>query len=79
MTNQRAYSRKFEVNAKDSRAPESMGRPEAAAYIAALSADLIEIARDNGLDALAYLLDMARLEAANTAGDVKDSSSPSVK
>lgn len=79
MSNQRVYSRKFEVSAKDSPAPEPMGRPKAAAYIAALSADLVNLARENGLDTLAYLLDMARLEAANTAGNAKDSSSPSVK
>ena len=79
MINQRAYSRKFEVNAKDNPAPEPMGRPKAAAYIAALSTEMIGIARENGLDALAYLLDMARLEAARIADDGKDSSSPSVK
>jgi hypothetical protein len=79
MSNQRAYSRKFEVSAKDSAAPESMGRPQAAAYIAVLSGELIGIARENGLDTLAYLLDMVRLEAANTADNGKDSSTPSVK
>ena len=79
MSNQRAYSRKFEVSAKDSPAPEPVARPEAAAYVAALSCELIGIARENGLDTLAYLLDMARLEALNAADDAKDSSSPSVK
>ncbi|MDQ2953876.1 MAG: hypothetical protein M3R18_02930 [Pseudomonadota bacterium] len=79
MSNQRAYSRKFEVNAKDNPAAEPMGRPKSAAYIAALSAEMIDIARANGLDTLAYLLDMARLEAANTADDGKDSLTPSVK
>ena len=56
-----------------------MGRPEAAAYIAALSGELLGIARENGFDTLAYLLDMARLEATNAADDAKDSSTPSVK
>lgn len=44
-----------------------MGRDEAAAYIAALSGDLAAIARRHGLDTLGYLLDMARLEAEQTA------------
>jgi hypothetical protein len=38
---------------------------EAAAYVAELSSDLASIARKNGLDTLAYILDMARLEAEN--------------
>ena len=67
MSSQPAYSHKVELAAKD--APGSMGRPEAAAYIAALSGELMGIARQNGLDALAYLLDMARLEATNEAGE----------
>jgi hypothetical protein len=36
---------------------------EAAAYIAEVSSDLAEIARRHGFDALAFILDMARLEA----------------
>ena len=78
MSNQRDH-RRFGVSAKDSPVPEPMGRPKAAAYIAALSGDLVTIARENGLDTLAYLLDMARLEAANMAGDGKNSSTPPVK
>jgi hypothetical protein len=35
----------------------------AAAYIADLSTDLALIARRNGLDALGFILEMARLEA----------------
>jgi hypothetical protein len=35
----------------------------AAAYIAELSSDLAQIARRHGLDALGFILDMARLEA----------------
>lgn len=36
---------------------------EAARYIAEFSAELSYMARESGLDLLAYLLDMARLEA----------------
>ena len=42
-------------------------RAAAAAYVAALTADLAVIARRHNLDTLGYLLDMARLEAENTA------------
>jgi hypothetical protein len=38
-------------------------RLAAADYVAALSADLAEIARSSGLDTLGFILDMARLEA----------------
>ncbi len=34
-----------------------------AAYIAEMSSDLAQIARRHGLDALGFILDMARLEA----------------
>jgi hypothetical protein len=37
----------------------------AASYIAEMSRDLAALARRNGLDTLAYLLDIARLEAEN--------------
>jgi hypothetical protein len=40
-------------------------RAEAAAYVAELAGDLASIARRHGLDALGYILDMARLEAEN--------------
>lgn len=47
------------------------GDPAAAAeYIAALVADLAEIARRHGLDTLGYVLEMARLEAENTSRPV---------
>ena len=42
-------------------------REAVAAYVAAMSADLSAIARRHHLDTLGYLLDMARLEAENTA------------
>lgn len=40
-------------------------REAAAAYVAELSRDLAAIARSHGLDALCYILEMARLEAEN--------------
>ena len=42
----------------------------AAAYVAELTADLASIARRHGLDALGYILDMARLEAQNATRHV---------
>lgn len=36
---------------------------DAAAYLAELSSDMAQIARRHGLDALAFIFDMARLEA----------------
>jgi hypothetical protein len=50
--------------------PEQDGRParEAAAYVAELTADLARIARQHRLDALCYLLEMARMEAQSVAG-----------
>lgn len=41
---------------------------EAAAYLAEMSGSLAVIARQQGFDTLAYLLDMAREEAQNNAG-----------
>lgn len=41
------------------------GAVETAAYIAELSGDLALLARRSGFDTLAYLLDIARLEADN--------------
>jgi hypothetical protein len=41
-------------------------RAEAASYIADLSGDLAALARKHGLDALGFILEMARLEADNT-------------
>lgn len=38
-----------------------------AGYVAALTEELSRLARTNGLTTLAYLLDMARLEARNVA------------
>ena len=47
--------------------PRSEAAANAAAYIADLSGNLAAIARDNGLETLGYLLDMAKLEAENEA------------
>ncbi len=39
------------------------GAPEAALYIACLADDLARLAKSHDLEALAYILDMARMEA----------------
>jgi hypothetical protein len=41
---------------------------DAAGYIAELTADLARVARENGFKELAYLLEVARLEAEMKAG-----------
>jgi len=53
------------------REPEEEGAT--ASYIAELCADLARMARKDGLETLAYLLDMARLEAQSTAQQSKPS------
>jgi hypothetical protein len=45
-------------------------RTAAAKYVAELSAELANLARRHGLDALGYILDMARLEAENVTRHV---------
>lgn len=55
--------------------PKSAASPEAVAlYIGALTVELGELAHANGLDALGYILDMARLEAdeASKSTDERD-------
>jgi hypothetical protein len=53
--------------------PEHVRSPTAAAqYIATLSEELARIARRNHLDTLAYILDMARLEAHQIANSSTD-------
>ena len=42
-------------------------RDEVAAYMAELTGELALVARRHGFDTLAYLLEMARLEAESTA------------
>ena len=44
---------------------------ETAGYIAEMAAELCILARQSRLDLLAYLLDMAQLEAANASGRAK--------
>ena len=45
-------------------------RTAAAKYVAELSAELANLARRHGLDALGYILDMARLEAESASRHV---------
>jgi hypothetical protein len=45
--------------------PDPVDRTAAAKYVAELSAELANLARRHGFDALGYILDMARLEAEN--------------
>jgi hypothetical protein len=45
----------------------------AASYIADMTRDLATLARQNGLDTLGYLLDIARLEAEAAAGPKRNS------
>ena len=49
---------------------EPVDRAAAANYVAELSAELAALARQHGLDALGYILDMARLEAENNTRHV---------
>ena len=46
---------------------ERRDRQQVAAYVADLTCELALVARRNGLDALSYLLDMARMEAESAA------------
>ena len=48
----------------------SQDRGEAAAYVADLTADLAEIARNHGLETLSYLPEIARLEAETAAHQI---------
>jgi hypothetical protein len=49
---------------------DPVDRAAAASYIAELSTELANLARQHGLDALGYILDMARLEAENATRHV---------
>jgi hypothetical protein len=49
---------------------DPLDRTAAAKYVAELSAELANLARQHGLDALGYILDMARLEAENATRHV---------
>jgi hypothetical protein len=48
--------------------PPKSGTRDAAGYIAELSADLARLARESGFKQLAYLLEVARMEAEMRAG-----------
>jgi hypothetical protein len=52
-------------------------RRAAACYVATLAAELAEIAKRHKLDTLAYILDMARLEAENQTQSHCEPNSPS--
>ncbi len=43
--------------------PEASDTPDTALYIASIADELARIAKSHNLEALAYILDMARLEA----------------
>jgi hypothetical protein len=58
------------VKAADGTRPALVDRAAAADYVAELSAELAGLARQHGLDALGYILDMARLEAKNATRHV---------
>jgi len=46
----------------------STGRADVALYIATFAEELARLAKSQGLDTLAYILDMARLEADQISG-----------
>jgi hypothetical protein len=55
-------------NSNGNDGPESGETPDSAArYIASIAGELAKIARRNGLDALGYILEMARIEADQVA------------
>ncbi len=56
--------------AQDGTRGEAPDPATAADYIAELTAELAAVARQHGLDALGFILDMARLEAENAARHV---------
>lgn len=49
---------------------EALDRASAANYVADLTAELATLARRHGLDALGFILDMARLEAESASRHV---------
>lgn len=55
------------TDAADGLESKQAAQADAAAYVAAMTGGLRELARGNDLHTLAYLLDMARLEAEETA------------
>ena len=59
-----------------SRSPDG-DRAATAAYVAALSAELAALSRRYKLEALGYLLDIARLEAEGAAQGTRNRAAPS--
>jgi glutamate synthase domain-containing protein 2 len=58
------------ANNGDLNGDDRAGTPDSAAnYIAALTQELAQLARRNGLDTLGYILEMARLEAEQVTKD----------
>lgn len=57
------------LKARD-RDSEALDRTAAANYVADLTAELATLARRHGLDALGFILDMARLEAESASRHV---------
>jgi len=55
----------------DNGEPNMAGASSAASYIAAMADELARLAKRNGLDPLAYILEMARLEADQTSKTMK--------
>ena len=55
-------------------AGQAQSPSDAAQYIAALADELAQIARAHRLDSLAYILDMARMEAEQSAKGSADTS-----
>jgi hypothetical protein len=51
-------------------------REAAAAYVAELAGNLATIARQHGLDALGFILEMARLEAENAMRNITAGAEP---
>ncbi len=47
-----------------------------ASYVAQISGELARLSRDNGLPTLAYILEMARMEARNAALGEADTAPP---
>ncbi len=48
---------------EDGHQPEASDTPDTALYIASIADELARLAKSHNLEALAYILDMARLEA----------------
>ena len=58
------------LKARGEAGSEALDRTSAANYVADLTAELAALARRHGLDALGFILDMARLEAESVSRHV---------